>query len=269
MKESKRCLRVVPFAFCLASACGSTSQSVPIGSEITLRGDAIAREIEKALEGTKGEFHCDRVATGGDRIPGSFLQLGPGLGDRRFDFSVPDRRVDLSYAGAIVYKVNHIRLDKVSVASADGEFVFTAGFKCSDVALKGFHSALGDAAVPDIQLEKMRLTVRLVPVVTPEGRITYDRPRVTFTADVDNTFLPRFELLGRKVDVMDSLTNYRRDLCKSIQQSIQRALDDPARKLALAYKIEQGITGEITGPSSPLLGLRFQGTDLVVRLRGR
>jgi hypothetical protein len=247
-------------------ACGSVPQDRTSVDEITLRGDAIAREIEASLIGTKGEINCDRVTSQGIRVPGSFVQLGPSLGDRRFEFSVPDRTTDISYAGSIIYKVNHIRLDRVGVTSVNGQFVFQANFKAADVALKGYHSALGDAAVPDLKLENMRLIVRLTPVVAG-GKVTYDRPQVSFAADVDNTFLPRFQMLGRTVDVMDTLTNYRRDLCKSIQVAIQTALDDPARKAALATKIEEGITGEITGPSSPILGLRFEGTDLIVKLR--
>jgi hypothetical protein len=109
--------------------------------------------------------------------------------------------------------------------------------------------------------------VHLKPVVTRDSEITYDKPRVEFTANVDNTFIPRFALLGQTIDVMDTLTNYRRQLCRSIQQQMQKALDDPARKALLAKKISDGIAGQIVGPSGAIVGLRFQGTDLVVQLR--
>lgn len=260
--------RVLPLLCCLGITGGWKLQERGDFSEITLRGDAIARHIQNSLQGAKGEFDADRWV-GGKRLPGSYLQLGPALGDRRFEFSVPERTVDLSYAGSIIYRVHHIKLGQVRVSSENGEFVVRASFTTSGVALKGAHSTLGDAAVPDIRLDNMRLIVRLTPVVTPEGRITYDRPAVKFTADVDNTFLPRFNILGRTVDVLDALTNYRRDLCRSIESGIQKALDNPAGKAALAAKIDEGIAGEITGPQSPISSLRFHGTDLVVRLRGR
>lgn len=265
-------VRLLPLLCCLGAACGCTQgfqggqDSAGKGSELRLRGDAIARQIEATLHGTQGEFNADQVVNG-RRVPGSFIQLGPALGDRRFEFSVPDRVVDLSYAGKIYYRVDHIRLDQIHVRTADGQFVFDSTFRTGSVALKGSHSVLGDAAVPDIRLQNIHLQVRLVPVVLSTGKITYESPKVTFTADVDNTFLPRFELLDNTVDVMDAVTNYRWDLCRSIQTAIQSALDDPVRKAALAAKIQEGIAGELTGPKSPIASLRFEGTDLLVMLR--
>src|SRR5690348_10406460 len=92
---------------CCLAACKSAGQE-PASSEITLRGESIAGQIQAKLVGAKGQFHCDSVGKDGVRRPGCFVQLGPSLGDRRFDFSLPDRVVDLSYAGKIVYKVNRI-----------------------------------------------------------------------------------------------------------------------------------------------------------------
>lgn len=249
----------------LTCACNSTRQAAE--NELVLRGDVIARQIQASLSGTTGEFHCDQIGSDGGRKPGCYLQLGPQLGARRFEFSLPDRVVDLGFGGQLVYKVNRIKLQSVEVRSAVGEFVIAARFLSPDVALKGSHSVLGDAAVPDIKLENMRLTIRLTPQVGAGNKISYERPTVEFKANVDNTFIPRFKVMGKTIDVMDSLTNYRRDLCASIQKQIQLALEDPARKAALAKKIEEGIAGQITGPSSPVIGLRFHGTDLIVKLR--
>jgi hypothetical protein len=254
---------VLPLCLCTL-ACRSQDSAY---SEITLRGDAIAQEIQTALQGAKGEFHADRVDADGTRHPACFLQLSSSLGDRRFEFSLPDRVVDLGYLGQLSYKVGDIELKSIDVTSDAGSFALKVGFVSKGVTLRGSHNWLGDAAVPDINLDHMQLIVRLKPVVTAEGKITYDEPRVQFTASVDNTFIPRFSILGATIDVVDSLTNYRRDLCQSIQKQIQKALDDPARKATLAKKLEDGISGEITGPKSAIVGLRFQGTDLVVRLR--
>lgn len=260
-------MRYVILGLCLlASACGSSQQATD-SQELVLKGDAIASQIQASLAGTKGEFHSDRITADGKRLPGCFIQLGPMLSDKRFEFSLPDRVIDLGYAGEIVYKINDVRLSSVDVTSAGGEFILGAKFASNDVALKGSHSWLGDAVVPDIKLDNMRLTVHLKPVVTEDGRITYDKPKVEFTADVDNTFIPRFSVMGRTVDVVDALTNYRRDLCYSIQRQMQKALDDPARKASLASKIADGISGQIGGGKSAVLGLRFDGTDLIVRLR--
>jgi hypothetical protein len=247
-----------------ASACGVGQQSGTY-TELVLKGEGIAKKIQSSLAGASGEFNGDTVGPDGRRQPGCFVQLGPALGDKRFDFSLPDRIVDLGYAGQVIYRVNHVKLKSVDVASADGDFVLTAGFAGSDVPLKGSHSVLGDAAVPDIKLDHIKLVIRLKPVVS-DGKITYDRPRVEFTADVDNTFIPRFSVMGQTIDVMDTLTNYRHDLCASIQRKIQGALDDPERKAALAKKISDGISGQI-GSGNAVAGLRFQGTDLVVQLR--
>jgi hypothetical protein len=245
---------------------GAGQENVPY-TELVLHGDAIAAQIQTSLAGTKGELHADKVDAVGTRHPGCFVQLGPSLGDRRFEFSVPDSVVDLGYAGQIVYKVNDIRLETVGIAASTSEFILSANFMSKGVALKGAHSSLGGAVVPGIILDHMRLVIHLKPVVTTDGKISYDEPRVKFTSDVDNTFIPSFRVMGYTVDVVDAITHYHRDLCASIERQIQRALEDPTRKAALAQKIQDGISGQIAGTTAALVSLRFQGTDLVVRLR--
>ncbi|HWA82333.1 MAG TPA: hypothetical protein VG820_02795 [Fimbriimonadaceae bacterium] len=260
-------MRLTAFLIGLCLVGLGCGQESPPYTELTLRGDAVAAQIQKGLAGMKAEFHADRTSPDGHTIPGCFVQFGPSLGDRRFEFSLPDRVVDLGYAGKIMYKIDNVKLRSVRVEASANEFVLTAAFVSDGVTLKGSHSVLGDAAVPDIDLENMRLVVRLKPVVTTDNAISYDDPKVEFTADVDNTFIPRFTLLGHTIDVVDTLTNYRRDLCESIRKQIQRALDDPTRKAALSKKIAESISGQIAGPNSPILGLKFQGSNLVVRLR--
>jgi hypothetical protein len=252
-------------AWLSSSACSARSDSP--ATDLVLRGDVIAKQIQASLAGAKGEFRSDRISPDGKRLPGCFIQLGPALGDRRFEFSLPDRIFDLGFAGEIVYKLQPVRLKTVEVTSGTGEFVISVAFDSSGVALKGIHSQLGDAAIPDIKMDRIRLVVRLKPVVTKSGQITYDQPSVRFTADVDNTFIPRFSVLGQTIDVLDALTNYRKDLCHSIEQQMQKALDDPVRKAALGKKIEEGISGQIMSPGSAIVGLRFLGTDLIVSLR--
>ncbi|HVT12385.1 MAG TPA: hypothetical protein VHE55_08970 [Fimbriimonadaceae bacterium] len=260
-------MRITAFLIGLCLFGMGCGQESPSYTELVLHGDAIAAQIQKGLAGTRAEFHADRIGPDGRALPGCFVQFGPSLGDRRFEFSLPDRVVDLGYAGKITYKIDSVKLRSVKVGTSNGEFVLSAAFYSDGVALKGSHSVLGDAAVPDIELENMLLVVKLRPVVTPNNAISYDDPKVEFTTDVDNTFIPRFTLLGHTIDVVDTLTNYRQDLCQSIQRQIQRALDDPARKAALSKKIEESIAGQIAGPNSPILGLKFQGSNLVVRLR--
>jgi hypothetical protein len=242
-------------------ACGSGQNKNY--SELVLHGDSIAKQIQSSLAGTIGELHADRVDSNGIHHPGCFVQLGSALGDKRFEFSLPDRTIDLGYAGHITYWVNAIKLTGIEMSSSTKDFVLTASFSSDGVTLKGAHSTLGESVIPGIKLDRMRLVVHLKPVVTTDGKITYDDPRVEFTADVDNTFIPRFTIMGQTVDVVDALTHYRSDLCNSVRREVQKALDDPTRKAALAQKIQDGIAG----PSSPVLGLRFQGTDLIVRLR--
>lgn len=250
----------------LASACG-TGQDPATYSEILLKGDIIAKQIQASLSGTKGELHGDLIDKGGSRHPGSFIQLGPQLHDRRFEFSIPDYDIDLGYAGKITYRLNDVQLKSVEIASSPADFVLKAAFLSNGTAIQGSHSALGETVVPGIRLNNILLVVHLKPVVTADGKITYDEPRVEFTAEVDNTFLPKFEVMGQTVDVVDFMTHYRKNLCGTIQRQIQTALDDPARKAALAQKISDGISGQIAGPGGAIVGLRFQGSDLIVRLR--
>ena len=252
---------------CVTACTSSQAQESAGYTELVLHGDMIAHQIQASLAGTKGELRSDKVDPDGTRHPGSFVQFGPGMKDKRFEFSLPDKRIDLGYAGQITYRVNDIKLDTVDMYSTTREFIITASFISNGVALKGSHSALGESVVPGIKLQNMQLAIHLIPIVTPEGKISYSEPHVTFAADVDNTFIPRFSVLGRSVDIVDSLTHYRHDLCETVQTQIQKALDDPARKEALSEKIQEGIAGRLSGPSSAVLSLKFQGTDLVVRLR--
>ncbi len=256
---------LAPLGVLLFSACGSGQEAMPY-TELVLKGDLIAKQIQGSLAGTKGELHADRIDPDGKRHPGSWVQLGPALKDRRFEFSLPDKTVDLGYAGSITYRVNDVRLNTIAMVSAPSEFVLSATFLSDGVAIKGAHNTLGESVVPGIKLDNIRLAIHLKPEVL-DGKVSYDEPRVEFTANVDNTFIPRFTVMGYTVDVMDGLTHYRHDLCASVQRQIQLALDDPARKAALGAKIQEGIAGQLAGPNSPVIGLRFQGTDLVVRLR--
>jgi|GEM_PF-5090950 len=257
-----RAAAVALFVSLIAMGCAQEPQY----TELTLKGDLIAKQIQASLAGTKGELHADRIDPDGTRHPGCWIQLGPALKDKRFEFSLPEKKIDLGYAGTITYHVDDVRLGTIQMAAAQNEFVLTATFTSDGVAIKGEHSTLGDSVVPGIKLNNMLLVVHLKPVVDDE-KITYDDPKVEFTADVDNTFIPRFTVMGHTVDVFDALTHYRKDLCQAVQREIQKALDDPARKAALAEKIQEGIAGQLAGPNSPVVGLRFQGTDLIVKLR--
>ncbi|HTQ09112.1 MAG TPA: hypothetical protein VMI31_03490, partial [Fimbriimonadaceae bacterium] len=218
----------------------------PQYTELTLKGDAIAKQIQFGLAGTKGELHADKVDPDGTRHPGCWIQLGPALHDKRFEFSLPEKKVDLGYAGTITYHVADVRLGVIEVAAKPNEFVLTSTFTSEGVAIKGEHSSLGGAVVPGIKLTNMRLVVHLKPVVV-DGSITYDDPRVEFTADVDNTFIPRFSVMGYTVDIIDAMTHYRHDLCLAIQRQIQAGLEDPGRKAALADQIRAGIAGQLGG----------------------
>ena len=264
--NTMRLLPLLIWPLMCACSSGHAQEPAPF-TELTLHGDMIAKQVETSLQGTQCELHADKVDEDGTRHPRSFVQLGPSLSDKRFDFSVPDYVTDLGYAGQITYRVSDIRLKTIEMAAVANEFVISASFVSHGVALKGEHSTLGDAVIPGIKLDDMHLAIHLKPIVTQDGKITYDEPRVEFTADVDNTFIPRFTVLGHTVDVVDSLTHYRREFCSAIQKQIKKALDDPARKAALADKIQQGIAGQFGGSSNAILGLRFQGTDLVVKLR--
>ena len=235
-----------------ALGCG---QAPPAGQELVLRGPALARSLSEALQGTTARFDST----------GCWVHLRGAFGEQNFSFALPDRVRDLGYAGEIRYRIRDINLKDLRVTASDRDFIITAAFESNGVELKGVHSLLGDAAVPDVELDNMVLSVMLRPVITGSGSISYEQPRVDFKADVDNTFVPRFAISGRTIDVMDTLTNYRRDLCRSIEVQIQKALDSPERKAALARKI-----GEVVASStkaSPVAGLQFRGSDLIVRLK--
>ncbi len=227
-------------------------------TEFKVSGNAIAVQLTQLLAGTKAHFNSDRKGR-----PGCYLLIGAADPARRFEFSLPDRVKDLGFAGQIIYRIRDINLSTIKVVADERAFTLIASFESEGVELKGSHSRLGDAAVPDIELNNMQLRIKLIPVATAGGSISYESPEVSFSADVDNTFVPRFRLLGKTIDIMDTLTNYRNQLCRSVQAQIQHALNESSRKEALARQVALAI-----GPgSSRVETLRWEGTDLIVVLR--
>lgn len=238
----------------LALGCGR-GESV----ELRMSGPAVAAQLQSLLAGSKAHFNADEGANAG-----CYVQFGNGSSVKRFEFSLPNRVKDLGIAGTITYKINDINLDDLQVSATAQKFVIAARFESRGVELKGLHSMLGDAGVPDIELDDMRLQISLKPITTRDGSITYDDPQVSFTAKVDNTLAPRFSILDHTIDIMDTLTNYRDDICHSIQTQVQRALDKTDRKAALAKLIGSAIGN---GSQSRIESLRWEGTDLIVKMR--
>lgn len=240
----------------LSLGCGHND-----ATELRLSGPAIANQLAVLLEGSKAHLNADEKGK-----PGCYVQFGGGPSAKRFQFSLPNRVRDLGYAGDITYKINDVNLDKLTVEATAQQFILTATFESKDVELKGSHTWLGDAGVPDIELDRMVLQIKLKPIATKDGSISYTSPEVSFSARVDNTLAPRFRILGNTIDIMDTLTNYRNDLCRAIQQQVLTALDRPERKEALAKQVTAAIASQ-TNDTSRIQSLRWEGTDLLVSLR--
>lgn len=80
-----------------------------------------------------------------------------------------------------------------------------------------------DTAIPDHDLERMKITIKLVPMVTPEGQLSYHDAYVIFNADIS----------AGAAELVDFFVNYQSKLKIQVASELRKALLQPNVRNAL------------------------------------
>ena len=147
---------------------------------------------------------------------------------------MPEKKIDLGYAGAIVYRLNSLRMASCHCKEEGGDLVFAATLKSDGPTLKGSHTALGNRLVPDVGMKKnMLLTIRLTPAIDKNGRPIYQNARASFTSEVSSS-LGELSIGSEHVDLLDEVTGYRKSICQGIGDEITKSLRSPELQASIA-----------------------------------
>lgn len=235
---------------------------------LTVRVDrkTIVEKIQATFKGVQVFVGEDRVDPKGKPIPGSAIVFGPALGNKRVEFSVPAQTRDLGWLGQIKYVPNGISVRDYSVRATEREYEVTLYFASSGPALKGSHSWLGDAGAPDIDLKAAHVIVRMRPSVAEETRIYFQNPEVAFWADVQTQGLT-WNVMGRKVDLLDSVTGYRDQIKEAIEAQLAHALAGPNARTLLSQKVQEFLQQQAARFGAKVSRIQLDGTELVLTLR--
>ncbi len=226
----------------------------------------IVEKIKATFKGVRVFVGEDRSGPLGETLPGSSIQFGPALGNKVIPFSVPKQERDLGFFGKVSYSPNGIYVKDYAVRATAKEFEVTLYFASTDVALKGTHSFLGDSGAPDIELNGAHVLVRMRPVVGEGSKIYFAKPEVSFWADVQTQGLS-WNILGRRFDLLDSVTGYRDKIKEAIEGQLANALAGPNARSLLAQKVQEFITQQAGKVGAKIVRLAMEGTDLLITLK--
>lgn len=253
----------------------------PLGAvELRVTGPELARMIESTFAGTSIHLADDSTVRG---RPASFIQLGPALRGQRMYFSMPAHDVGLGFGGKARFLVNDVNSDPnylaatpagrakfgqtITVGATAGEFVMTVRFEDEGIEIRGVPggrlASLRDSVVPDVQINSISLQIRLVPVTLPGGAGIAFRPAiVSFGGNIESEGLSTVSLFGRKVDLLDELTNYKAELKRTIEREVARTVDANLPVIAANLTTEIRRRGAALGVT--VSSVRFEGTSLVI-----
>jgi len=239
----------------LLAACALALPAAP--TEQRLPGADIARVLDEALAGT--QVHLDEdLVEGTRRTPQSFVALPEALGKRRFAFSIPEQRFDLSSAGQVEYRIHDVNLSQTRLKATDHDFVLTLYFESDGKEILARHSGgmvdLG-GAVPDLQMNQVKMDVTLTPSPARD-RPTFSEAKVSFDAEIhpDGT---AGSYLGSALESV----GYRQKMMRLIEREAQKSVGSPAVLEALNARLWEALKVRSGGKVAQA---RFEGTDLVM-----
>lgn len=233
---------------------------------VRVNRQTIVQKIKATFEGVQVQVGEDSLDGKGKLVPGSAIIFGPALGRKRVDFSVPAQVKDLGLLGQVKYVANGISVRDYSVRATEKEYEVTLYFASRGPALKGSHSFLGDGPIPDIELKAAHVIVRMRPAVTPEGKLFFEQPEVAFWADVQTQGLT-WNVMGRRVDLLDSVTGYRNTIKDAIESQMTKALAGPNARSLLAEKVQEFIGQQAAKFGAKVSRIRLDGTELLLTLQ--
>lgn len=236
--------------------------------------------LETAFAGTSIHLADDSSVRG---RPASYIQLGPALRGQRVFFSIPAHDVGLGFGGRARFFVSDVNSDPdyltatpggrakfgqtITVGATPAEFVVNVRFEDEGVEIRGIPGGrlarFRDTVVPDVQINTIQLQIRLVPASLPNGGGIGFRPViVTFRGDIESEGLGTMSLFGRRVDLLDELTNYKAELKRTIEREVARTVDANLPVIAANLTTEIRRRGAALGVT--VSSIRFEGTSLVI-----
>lgn len=252
-------LRILVTGFLIAAAAE--------GAEIRFSGDELAGLIQQAFSRTKIRLHQE---TKNPRAL-SWIDIGSPFNDQRFVFAIPPKDIDLGLAGQARYVVNDVRSapepTAITAVARDGAFVLQIKFEDGGTELEG--SPIGSlrriraGAIPDVQIRDIHLLITLRPVNDPNAReIRFHPSEVTFLGATQAGGLGNLRLFGRRVDLLNPLTDYKRVIRTAIEREVKKLIDRNLPRLA--EQVTETIRARGSGMGMRINSVRFAGTDLVI-----
>lgn len=233
---------------------------------MTLKGSYVALQMSQALRDTHIDLASDHRRRG-VLEKGGQGQFGPGLGSKRFEFSIPSEKLSLGWFGDLTYRLRDVHLRSFEATATDREFLLTGYFDGAGPQFVGSHSMLGHV-VPGVYMQNIRVMIWLTPSVDASGRLSYDSTRTRLTSRINTQGLT-FTVSGHRVDLVDAMTGYHQRLADLVARKLRETLDDPEHKAALCGYINQALQEKAAKFGSVLKRIRVDGTDLTVTLAPR
>jgi hypothetical protein len=193
------------------------------------------------------------------------IQFGPGVGYERIEFETPVHKISLGIAGQINYEDRDLWMTGFKVRATPERFHLEATFDSLGTELKGWHSVLGDLAVPDLQMDNGRLQAFLVPTIDEKGRPTYGKTTLSMTADL---LADAWSIVvsGKRVDLLEELTGYQNKVLSAVEQELRKGLESPDRKAELGRRLADAMGARAKAMGMNLKSMTFRGTALVLTL---
>lgn len=229
-------------------------------AEIRFSGEELAGFIQHAFAGTRIRLHQDALAPGAL----SYVELGPSFQEQRFTFSVPPKEIALGLAGHARYVLNDIHSTSITVASTREAFLITLRFEDEGTEMRGMPlgrlGRLRAGAIPDVEISDIRLEITILPADREE--ISFGPARVAFLGVTQAGGLGNVRIFGRRFDLLQPLTDYKRVLREAIERDVKKLIDRNLPDLAEQVRTEIRRRGAALGME--IERIRFDGTDLVI-----
>jgi len=247
--------------------------------ELRISGPELAALLERSFTGTVIRLHQDENVGGAVRA-GSFLRLPATLGGTEVRFSIPPREQVLAPGVRARFAVNDVRsesgvdsgLKPITVRATETTFNIAIQFEDADAEIVSL-PAEGRAArvsrwlVPDVEVNDISLRVALLPRTGPRGEIVFLPPEVIFVGNVQAGGVGSLRILGREIDLLHQVTDYRDEIKRGVEREVKRSLQQQLPFVARALTMEVRRRGKAA--QIEVTGLRFEGTTLVINGRSR
>lgn len=247
--------------------------------ELRISGAELAALLERSFTGTVIRLHQDENVSGAMRA-GSFLRLPPTLGGTEVRFSIPPREQVLAPGVRARFAVNDVRsesgvvagLKPITVRATQAAFNIAIQFEDADAEIVSLR-AEGRAArvsrwlVPDVEVNDISLRVALLPRTGPRGEIVFLPPEVIFIGNVQAGGVGSLRILGREIDLLHQVTDYRDEIKRGVEREVKRSLQQQLPYVARALTAEVRRRGKEA--QIDVTAIRFEGTTLVINGRSR